>query len=254
VPESVGIGDYLDNDGTQVKAVFSAAEVAAVARRVGSTGVRITCFIDGYEVYADGEVFGLNAVPMMMAEGPVLAGSTQRVTWEASPCGKAAAASLWYSSDGGATWALVKDGIADPYYDWPVPLVETDRGVLEVTCATVDGSPIAVTSGEFAVTGSAGVGPQGQGGEPTLVVRPNPSASAFVFEVSSAAEGPIGVDIYAVTGDLVKRLAASRGVAGVAALAWQGDDQSGSLVSPGTYFAVVRMDGRTLTRKLVVRR
>jgi hypothetical protein len=254
VPESVGVGDYLDNDGTQVKAVFSAAEVAAVAKRVGSTGVRITCFIDGYEVYADGEVFGLNAVPMMMAEGPVLAGSTQRVTWEDSPCGRAAAASLWYSSDGGAAWALVKDGIANAYYDWSVPLVETDRGVLKVTCATVDGSPIAVTSSEFAVTSSAGVGYGGGDGKPTLNVRPNPSASSFAVELVSIGDRPVEVHVYSVEGQLVKTLFAGRGSTGTLALSWDGDSDNGSRVSAGAYFVIARLGGTTITRKLVLQR
>jgi hypothetical protein len=252
LPESVGTGDYLGNDGTQVKAVFSAAEVAAVAQFAGATSARITCFIDGYEVYADVEVFGRDVAPMMMPEGPLLAGSIQRVTWEDSPCG--GGASLWYSADGGGNWGLVADGIVNPYYDWSVPLAETDLGVLKVVCTATDGSPVAVTSGEFAIASSAGVGPGSQAGVPALVVRPNPSASAFVFEASSAVEGPIEIDIYAVTGDLVKTLAAGWRVAGVATLAWQGDDQDGSRVSPGAYFAVARMDGRTITRKLVVRR
>jgi hypothetical protein len=254
VPESVGIGDYLGDGGIQVKAVFSAAEVAAVAKFVGATGARITCFIDGYEVYADVEVFGLNAEAVMMAEGPVLAGSTQRVTWEDSPCGTAAVASLWYSADGGTDWALVTDGIVDTYYDWQVPLVETDRGVLKVMCTTADGEPATVTSNEFAITSSASVGPGSQVGGPTLVVRPNPSTSSFAVELASIGDRPVEVHIYSVGGQLVKTLFAGRASTGSLALNWKGDSDNGSRVSTGAYFVIAHLGDRTITRKVVLQR
>ncbi|HVP58165.1 MAG TPA: T9SS type A sorting domain-containing protein [bacterium] len=252
VPESVGVGDYLGNDGTQVKAVFSAAEVAAVSHLTGPTNEQITCFINGYEVYADVQVFGLDATPVVMFDGPLAAGSVQRITWDDTPC-SGEAVSLWYSSDGGSSWGLVAKDISAPYYDWTVPPAETERGTLKIACNAADGSLATIVSAEFAIVSPAGVPAESSRAEPAFKVRPNPSASGFVFEVSSGGDRPIEITIYAVTGDLVKRLVASPTGSPTSAIAWQGDDMRGSRVSPGTYFAVVEIGGRTLTRKLVVR-
>jgi len=94
----------------------------------------------------------------------------------------------------------------------------------------------------------------GSGLEPALTVKPNPSASAFVLEVASDGARPVDVRIYSVSGLLVKTLCPEGTSAGALSLVWRGDSDDGSRVSPGTYFAVVKVGERTSVRKLVLQR
>ncbi|HVP58166.1 MAG TPA: T9SS type A sorting domain-containing protein [bacterium] len=86
-----------------------------------------------------------------------------------------------------------------------------------------------------------------------LVVKPNPSASSFVFEVASSGNQPVRLCIYSVRGELVRVLTSDGPRAGVSTLAWHGDNQDGVRVAPGTYFVSVRLGGGTITRKVVLR-
>jgi hypothetical protein len=89
---------------------------------------------------------------------------------------------------------------------------------------------------------------------PGLVIKSNPSSSSFGFEVSSSGAKPAEIRIYSVKGELVRVLSSDLPQRGASTLTWNGDNQDGSRVSPGAYFIVARLDGRTITRKVVLER
>ena len=90
--------------------------------------------------------------------------------------------------------------------------------------------------------------------EPCVIVRHNPSASSFGFEMSRVANHDVDVRIYSVTGELVKSLFSGTSPAEILNVSWDGTDATGSRVAPGAYFVVVRAAGDTAARKVVLRR
>jgi hypothetical protein len=254
VPNLVGLVDCDGDYELEIKAVFRTSEVKPILSGIGPRLVRITCFIGGYEIYADPMLHVIKAAVMVLGEGPYLAGSIQRVTWEDSPCDLGTSPSLWCSLDAGARWELVAGDLEMLYYDWVVPSAETDHAVLKITCMTSDGEPATVIGGEFKITGSAGVDDAAQGIEPRLAARPNPSSSWFAVEFALREGGPVEICIYSVRGELVKTLYADVAPKGPLALTWQGDNANGSRVSPGTYFVIARCQGKILTRKVILQR
>ncbi|MFH1219206.1 MAG: DUF6689 family protein [Candidatus Eisenbacteria bacterium] len=255
VPDSVSAGD-CDSDGTdEIIAVFSRSQIKAALEDPTPQPKTVTCFMSGFEVYADVTIGVLGLAVGMMEEGPYLAGSTQRVIWEDTECGfLATSASLWYSPDAGATWELVAADVAQPYYDWAVPELETERGVLKVVCTSDEGLTGAVLSGQFTIKSSAGLVDADQTGEPGVTIRPNPSASAFAIDLALQGNHGVMVSIYSVRGELVKTMFAGQAPHGTLALFWRGDNEDGAHVSSGAYFIVVRDGLTTLTRKVILER
>jgi hypothetical protein len=251
IPDSVGPAD-CDGDGNlEIRAVFSASGVRS-ARGDDPTGAKmITCFVEGEEVHAD--VGQISTFLGMMEEGPYSAGRTERVTWEDSPCGSGTSVSLWFSPDAGTNWELVARDLGRPYFDWPVPPVETRHGLLKVTCTSAGGVPAEVPSQEFTITSSSGVDGTPGKTEPRLAVSPNPSPSSFAVELTTEVGRPVEVRIFSIKGELVKTLFDGWASTGTLSLNWHGDSDSGKPVAPGAYFVVARTGGRVLARKVIMR-
>ena len=72
IPESTSVvGSYLKGNAQlaqQVRAVFHSADVEAVLPPVNETTVRLTCFINGYEVFTDPIIHGAGAAVRDVAE------------------------------------------------------------------------------------------------------------------------------------------------------------------------------------------
>ena len=85
-------------------------------------------------------------------------------------------------------------------------------------------------------------------------VSPNPSTSSFAVELVRDGSVPAEVAIYSVAGEVVKVLHRYAPSAGRLTLVWNADNEEGRRVSPGAYFAVLREEGRTEIRKMVLQR
>ncbi|MFZ1947258.1 MAG: DUF6689 family protein [bacterium] len=170
VPDSLAVGDY-DGDGhDELRAMFRRSQVKAALTGFPGGPKRITCFMDGYEVYADASVHML----VVTEEGPK--GETVRLA----------------------------SGIPD---------------------------------------------------QPAIFsVKPNPSASSVTIEFSSDGSGADAVSIYSVKGELVRTLAPQGRDSGTVSVTWEGDNQQGTRVAPGTYFVVASGPGGTRVSKLVLKR
>lgn len=256
VPDSVGVGDYDGDSAIEIRAVFRTSAVKAALGRPGYTACRLTCFIEGWEVYGDVAVSWLGVTLGMMGEGPYLAGSTVTVTWETTECGQASPVALWFSSDAGTTWTLLEDGIEGTSCELQVPSVVTACGLLKIVCVT-DGGTTEIVGREFSIEGSAGVeGPNGndgaEGAAAGLAVRPNPSKYSFVIEFSPSGRAPVEVAVYSVKGELVKTLQPTQAADGTLSLTWAGDNRQGGRVSPGTYFVIARQAGQRYAKKIVL--
>lgn len=252
IPGSLGVADFDDDGDPEIRAVFRQGDVEEAFDESGPATAWITCFIEGYEVRAMADVEVVLPVVQVAVEPQLSGGSTYPVTWEAFDCESMHPFALSFSADGGLTWVIVSAFIEGQYYDWLVPNISTDDGVLKVTCVDRQGVEQNIYSGLLLITVSAGVDDVPAGFR--LALSPNPATAGLAVEFSSPKAQEVALDVYSVKGELVKTLFRGRVDQGVERLNWQGDNQAGRRVSPGTYFVVYKGETRTLTEKVVIQR
>ncbi len=80
---------------------------------------------------------------------------------------------------------------------------------------------------------------------------PNPFNPRTVIEYSIPHADHVSVEIYDVTGRLVKTLVSGRQEAGPHFTSWDGTGNAASIVSSGTYFSVVRIGNDIQSRKMI---
>jgi len=82
--------------------------------------------------------------------------------------------------------------------------------------------------------------------------RPNPSAGRIVLPISLPARARVLLQVYDAAGALVRTLSASEISAGFHDFRWDGMDESGTRVEPGTYFCRMESPNYTRVTKLVL--
>jgi hypothetical protein len=81
---------------------------------------------------------------------------------------------------------------------------------------------------------------------------PNPFNPETTIRYSVAAKGPVTIDIFNVSGALVRTLVQRAHDAGAYSVRWNGTDDAGRHVSSGVYFYQLRTPGFTDSRKLIL--
>lgn len=84
--------------------------------------------------------------------------------------------------------------------------------------------------------------------------RPNPTRVATDLNFSIPTAADVAVDVYDVSGRRVKTLVDEFRAAGAGSVAWDGRDNAGNVVSPGTYFVRILSRGEGVTRSVVLLR
>ena len=75
-----------------------------------------------------------------------------------------------------------------------------------------------------------------------------------VLEVSLPHKADLALDIYDMSGRLVRHVVAGQMPAGEHRFRWEGDDRSGRQVATGVYYVRLRADQNTVVEKLVLMR
>ena len=87
------------------------------------------------------------------------------------------------------------------------------------------------------------------------VLRSVSAQPAFAFAIPQKAAGQSArLDIFDVSGRLIRRLLDAPQTAGTHELIWTGHDQTGRLVAPGTYFARLSAGSESATARVTLRR
>lgn len=81
---------------------------------------------------------------------------------------------------------------------------------------------------------------------------PNPVRSATQFRFELPAAGPVTLELFDLSGRLVRTLSERSLGAGPERLAWDGRDESGARAGAGAYFARLRTSSGQMTRRFVV--
>jgi hypothetical protein len=121
-------------------------------------------------------------------------------------------------------------------------------------CPPTTASALASGAG----TATQGVGP-GMESAPVYELsfaapRPNPTANVSTFDFALPRSGPVSLNVYDVSGRLIRGLASGEFSAGMHTLSWDLLDRNGQPVSRGVYFVRLATEGRVLSRTLVVSR
>jgi flagellar hook assembly protein FlgD len=96
--------------------------------------------------------------------------------------------------------------------------------------------------------------------QPSQIVHPfrllenSPFNSQTTIRYSLPAEGKILLQIYNITGRLVKTLANANMKPGVYSVIWNGDDEQGNKVASGVYFYAIKSDGQSIQKKMLMLR
>ena len=92
------------------------------------------------------------------------------------------------------------------------------------------------------------------GADPALVVAPNPFNSRTTIRFDVTQVGRLSVDVFDLTGRLVRRLAAMDYSTGSHIVTWNGTSVTGHSVAPGMYFIRLEAGERSEVRPVVLLR
>lgn len=113
------------------------------------------------------------------------------------------------------------------------------------------GTPLIWATVDSCVSPSLAGVPPGHAADGTLRVSPNPSHEASDISFTLAAGARVQVAVHDVSGRRLLDVLDTSLAAGEHTLRWDGRDARGQLVPAGTYFVVVRADGRVSARSVV---
>ncbi len=82
--------------------------------------------------------------------------------------------------------------------------------------------------------------------------RPNPFNPSTTIRYFTSGECDVSLEVYDITGSLVRRLESGRAGAGMHAVEWNGLDERGNRSSAGVYFYRLRAGKDTLSRKMIL--
>jgi hypothetical protein len=89
---------------------------------------------------------------------------------------------------------------------------------------------------------------------PKLGLTPNPAVSGCTITLSGESNKPVNLNVYSVTGELVKTLLEGEAVTGSRSIRWDGHNNHGEPVAAGTYFVVVKYGDQLTTQKVILNR
>ncbi len=185
-------------------------------------------------------------------------GTEHDINWVATDDAAVDSVTILCSYDGGFTFP---DTIAvreenDSAYTWLVPDSPSDSCVIKVIAHDSSlNSAEDVSDGLFTIQGSVGAGETPRVAEFSLSQNyPNPfnPLTRIDFTLDSADE--VSLQIFDVSGRLVRVLAWGRYAAGTYTVLWDGKDSSGREVASSVYTYRLSGTHRVLTRKMVLLR
>jgi hypothetical protein len=88
----------------------------------------------------------------------------------------------------------------------------------------------------------------------SLEAHPNPFNPVVQISFNVPAQGPVLIQIYDISGRLVRTLESSVRTQGIHTTAWNGTNDAGGVVASGVYFCRFSMGGSAVTKKLMLLR
>ncbi|MCK4414875.1 MAG: T9SS type A sorting domain-containing protein [Candidatus Eisenbacteria sp.] len=244
---------YIDTTGDDQGATYDAWLRNVVVNDPHKPEYAIYTWVDGVDPYGPAKVefYSWNGTswdgPGTVEEAALGAGRGSGIEWRVSKASLAYPRTAWTEvwSTGGATTDNAQDTANDPAEDWNAT-DWTTTAVLD--CSTLMEETIASPSGL-----APGTPPSAQ----RLLLSsicPNPARVHSMISFNLPESGEVVVDLYDISGRLVRRLLEQPLDAGGHSLTWDGRDGAGVHVESGVYFLRVKANGQgRVTRVAVIR-
>ena len=155
----------------------------------------------------------------------------------------------WPLPNGNLSLAAGATGDVEPSISIP----DTASNGPNTICLNVTNSKGTITAQccfQTIVTGTTDVG----GGALAFGLRsivPNPASGPARISFTMPAEGRVTLQVFGLQGERVRTLASGTWGAGLHTIAWDGLDESGNSVRPGTYFVRLEGFGQSAVRRFV---
>lgn len=177
-------------------------------------------------------------------------GESFDVTWQNGPT--ATAVSLWLSTDGGATWNLLRSSTPNDGHETVAFLTASGSTQCRIRVAAVDNIFFDVSNADFTITpGAAAAEP---GPPPPAVAlaaaRPNPARGGVQLAFALPRAMAVDLAVFGVTGRRLATLVAGERPAGRHEVAWDGTGPGGRRLAPGVYVVRLEAGGRRLATRL----
>jgi hypothetical protein len=177
------------------------------------------------------------------------------LVWSDPPGRPADSFELWFSANDGVNWTQMASGLTVRSHRWHVPAQGTETGRIEIVALDDQGVMGSYISDPFAIlVGVTGV-------EQELPIRyglemagSNPTRGTARLEMALPRASDVEVKVYDVRGRQVRDLASGAFNAGRHLLRWDGQNQAGTPVGAGIYFARMTVNGEAYKVRMVYMR
>ena len=149
--------------------------------------------------------------------------------------------------------AFAFDATAEPGYVWHCHILEHEENdMMRPYYLVAPGSQATAGASATATPTAMRPVPAPEVGSVLMAPRPNPTTAGATLGFSLRNAGSIRLELFSVTGQLVKRVAEGWYEPGEHAIVWDGTDATGRRLATGVYLVRFQGDGIESSKKLIV--
>jgi hypothetical protein len=233
---------------------------------VNPTGSQVpSAFVNIYDMNRNGyneivisgngttKIYEIEAVQILSPNGSEVfhADSSELIRWQTFHPPRCDSLSLFYSIDNGRTYNLITSGLSgnDTSYLWTVPNVNSDSCKIKII-AYGPGWQYDESDGIFSIM-STGITEIAMDFVPAMTlgvkVYPNPVKALSVIRYSLPAEGKVSLQLYDISGRLVKTLVNEDKKPGSYSITL-----NTKILSAGVYFIFLQTESKRIIERLVI--
>jgi hypothetical protein len=181
--------------------------------------------------------------------------SQQRIRWMKFNPPRCDSLSLYYSIDNGRTYNLITHGLSgnDTSYLWTVPNMTSDSCKIKII-AYGPGWQYDESDGVFRIitTGISEIASLPLAMTLGVKVYPNPAKILTAIRYSLPAESKVSLQLYDISGRLIKTLVNESKQTGIYSVIWNGADDNNRKVGEGVYFCILKTNEKSLQQKILM--
>ncbi len=202
-------------------------------------------------------IFEVEAVRLLRPNGGETfhVDSSEAIQWQKFYPPRCDSLSLFYSIDNGNNYTMITHGLSgnDTSYLWTVPNVNSDSCKIKII-AYGPGWQYDESDGIFSITstGMSEIATHSLAMTLSLKVFPSPVKSMSVIQYSLPVKGKVSIQLFDISGKLIKTLVNQEKNAGNYSLIWNGTDENNQKVSAGVYFCILKTDKGFLKQKMLM--